>query len=194
MEEAVVLAIGVVPETTLAKEAGLEIGKTGGIKTDQNYRTNDEDIYAVGDAIEVYNALLNDYQKLPLAGPAQKQARGVADHINGMRVDNRGYIGSSVIKIFDYSGASTGLTEAIIKEKKLNITYDTVELIPGDRVGLMPTVRPLHMKLVYEIPTGRILGAQAIGKGEVAKRKSRLPQARPRVSKIQRRLDHKGSR
>ena len=110
--EAVVLAIGVMPETELAAKAGIELGKTGAIKTNQNYMTNDKDIYAVGDAIEVYNSLFNDYFKLSLAGPAQKQARGVADHINGMRIDNRGYIGSSVIKVFDYNGASTGLTEA----------------------------------------------------------------------------------
>ena len=168
--QAVVLAIGVVPETELAVKAGIELGKTGAIKVNQNYMTNDRDIYAVGDGIEVYSSLFNDYFKLSLAGPAQKQARGVADHINGMRIDNRGYIGSSVIKVFDYNGASTGLTEAAIKERNLNITYDTVDMIPGDRVGLMPESRPAHFKLIFEVPTGRVLGAQAIGKGEVAKR------------------------
>lgn len=168
--QAVVLAIGVVPETELAVKAGIELGKTGAIKVNQNYMTNDRNIYAVGDGIEVYSALFNDYFKLSLAGPAQKQARSVADHINGMRIDNRGYIGSSVIKVFDYNGASTGLTEAAIKDRKLNITYDTVEMIPADRVGLMPESRPVHFKLIFEVPTGRVLGAQAIGKGEVAKR------------------------
>lgn len=168
--EAVVLAIGVVPETELAVKAGIELGKTGAIKVNQNYMTNDRDIYAVGDGIEVYNSLFNDYFKLSLAGPAQKQARGVADHINGMKIDNRGYIGSSVIKVFGYNGASTGLTESIIKDRKLNINYETVEMIPSDRVGIMPTARPVHFKLIFEVPTGRILGAQAIGKGEVAKR------------------------
>lgn len=168
--EAVVLAIGVAPETELAVKAGIELGKTGAIKVNQNYMTNDRDIYAVGDGIEVYNSLFNDYFKLSLAGPAQKQARGVADHINGMKIDNRGYIGSSVIKVFGYNGASTGLTEAVIKERKLNINYETVEMIPSDRVGIMPTARPVHFKLIFEVPTGRILGAQAIGKGEVVKR------------------------
>lgn len=168
--EAVVLAIGVTPDIELAKKAGLEIGKTGGIKVDQNYLTSDRDIYAVGDAIEVYNALYNDYFKLALAGPAQKQARGVADHINGMRIDNRGFIGSSVIKVFDYNGAATGLTENIIKDRNLSIKYETVESIPFDSVKLMPTARFLHFKLLYKVPTGRILGAQAIGKGDVAKR------------------------
>ncbi len=168
--EAVVLAIGVLPETELAVKAGIELGKTGAIKVNQNYMTNDNDIYAVGDGIEVYNVLFNDYFKLSLAGPAQKQVRAVADHINGMRIDNRGYIGSSVIKVFDYNGASTGLTEAIIKDRKLNINYETVEMVSSDRVGLMPEARPVHFKLIFEVPTGRILGAQAIGKGEVAKR------------------------
>lgn len=168
--QAVVLAIGVVPETELAVKAGIELGKTGAIKVNQNYMTNDKDIYAVGDGIEVYNPLFNDYFKLSLAGPAQKQARSVADHINGMRVDNRGYIGSSVIKVFDYNGASTGLTESAIKERNLNIKYDTVNIIPSDRVGLMPESKSIHFKLIFEIPTGRVLGAQAIGKGEVAKR------------------------
>lgn len=168
--QAVVMAIGVTPETELAVKAGIELGKTGAIKVNQNYMTNDRDIYAVGDGIEVYSSLFNDYFKLSLAGPAQKEARSVADHINGMRIDNRGYIGSSVIKVFDYNGASTGLTEAAIKERKLNINYETVDMIPGDRVGLMPEARPAHFKLIYEVPTGRVLGAQAIGKGEVCKR------------------------
>ena len=168
--QAVVMAIGVTPETELAVKAGIELGKTGAIKVNQNYMTNDRDIYAVGDGIEVYSSLFNDYFKLSLAGPAQKEARSVADHINGMRIDNRGYIGSSVIKVFDYNGASTGLTEAAIKERKLNINYETVDIIPMDRVGLMPGVKPAHFKLIYEVPTGKILGAQAIGKGEVCKR------------------------
>lgn len=168
--EVVVMAIGVIPETELAVNAGLELGQTGAIKTDQNYRTNDKDIYAVGDAIEVYHALTNSVTKLPLAGPAQKQARGVADHINGMPILNTGFIGSSVIKVFDYNGASTGLNEGLIKALNMNIKYDTVKIIPGDKVGLMPQCEGVHFKLVYEVPTGRVLGAQAIGKGNVDKR------------------------
>ncbi len=166
----VIMAIGVSPETDLARQAGLDIGKTGAMKVDQNYRTNDRDIYAVGDAIEVYSYLFNDYFKLPLAGPAQKQARGVADHINGMTIDNRGYIGSSILKVFDYNAASTGLTGGFIRNANLNIDFDCVRIIPGDKVGLMPSSRSMHFKLVYEVPTGKILGAQAIGKGNVDKR------------------------
>ena len=168
--DTIIMAIGVLPETELAKNSGLELGPLGGIKTDSNYMTNDENIYAVGDAIEVYGALFNDYFKLPLAGPAQKQARSVADHINGMKINNKGFIGSSVIKVFDYNGASTGLTEEFIKMKKMNIHYNVIWAIPGDGVGLMPSSNPLHFKLIYEVPSGRILGAQAIGKGNVDKR------------------------
>lgn len=168
--DVVVLAIGVQPESDLAKDAGLDIGITGAMKVDQNYKTNDPDIYAVGDVIEVYNYLFNDYFRLPLAGPAQKQARSVADHINGMSVDNRGYIGSSVLKVFGYNAASTGLTTSYINQMKSGVDYDYVRIIPGDKVGLMPDSKVLHFKLVYELPTGKILGAQAIGKGNVDKR------------------------
>lgn len=170
ISEVVVLAIGVAPDTELAVKAGIELGKTGAVKTDNNYMTNDRDIYAVGDMIEVYSPLFNDYFKLSLAGPAQKQARAVADHINGRVVDNRGYIGSSVIKVFDFNGASTGLTESLIKARGMSLNYETIEIIPSDKVGLMPNANPMYFKLIFEVPTGRVLGAQAIGKGNVDKR------------------------
>lgn len=170
ISDAVVMAIGVIPETDLAREAGLEIGQTGAIKVNTNYMTNDKDIYAVGDAIEVHHALTNSITKLPLAGPAQKQARAVADHINGLQVRNTGFIGSSCIQVFDYNGASTGLTEGQIKALNLNINYEVVRVIPQDKVGLMPGSEPLHFKLIFEVPTGRVLGAQAIGRGNTDKR------------------------
>lgn len=170
ISEVVVLAIGVAPDTELAVKAGIELGKTGAVKTDNNYMTNDRDIYAVGDMIEVYSPLFNDYFKLSLAGPAQKQARAVADHINGRVVDNRGYIGSSVIKVFDFNGASTGLTESLIKVRGMSLNYETIEIIPSDKVGLMPNANPMYFKMIFEVPTGRVLGAQAIGKGNVDKR------------------------
>ncbi len=166
--EVVVMAIGVSPETKLAKEAGLEIGETGGIKVDHSYCTSDKDIYAVGDAIEVYNRLTHQKTRLALAGPAQRQARAAADHIYNIPHRNNGVIGSSVVQVFDINAASTGLNEKTAKS--LGISYDIVYIIPGDKVGLMPECEPLHFKLVYEYPTGRILGAQAIGKGNVDKR------------------------
>lgn len=166
--KAVVMAIGVSPETSLAKEAGLEIGVTGGIKVDHNYLTNDKDIYAVGDAIEVYNRLTQKPSRLALAGPAQRQARAAADNMYKIHHNNNGVIGSSVVQIFDQKAASTGLNEKTAKAA--GISYDFVYIIPGDKVGLMPDSNPMHFKLIYEYPTGRILGAQAIGKGNVDKR------------------------
>lgn len=166
--EAVVVAIGVRPEIALTEEAGLEIGETGAIKVDHNYRTSDKDIYAVGDAIEVYNRLSHKPTRLALAGPAQKQARAAADHIYNIPNRNPGVIGSSVIKLFDLNAASTGLNEKACKQAGIN--YDFVYIIPQDKVGLMPNSNPLHFKLIFEVPTGKILGAQAIGKGSVDKR------------------------
>lgn len=166
----IVMAIGVSPEVSLAKESGLEIGATGAIRVDKNYMTNDKNIYAVGDAIEVYNSLTNSMTKLSLAGPAQKQARSVAEHINGGETINNGYIGSSAIKVFGLNAASTGLNEGLIKALNLNINYEIVRILPLDKVGIMPGVSPLHFKLLFEVPTGKILGAQAIGKGDATKR------------------------
>ncbi len=166
--KAVVMAIGVSPETNLAKDAELEIGETGGIKVDHNYQTNDDNIYAVGDAIEVYCRMTHRKTRLPLAGPAQRQARAAADNIYGIPHRNNGTIGSSIVRIFDLNAASTGLNEKTAKET--GISYDVVYVIPGDKVGLMPESNPMHFKLLYEYPTGRIIGAQAIGKGNVDKR------------------------
>lgn len=166
--QVVVMAIGVSPETALAKEAGLEIGTTGAIKVDHNYLTSDPDIYAVGDAIEVYHKLTHQATRLALAGPAQRQARAAADHMYGIPHRNKGVIGSSVVQVFDLGAASTGLNEKAAQAA--GIPYDFVYVIPADKVSLMPESNPLHFKLIYEYPTGRILGAQAIGKGNVDKR------------------------
>ncbi len=164
----VIMAIGVRPETKLAEEAGLEIGETGGIKVNQHYQTSDPDIYAVGDVIEVFHTLTRKETLLPLAGPAQRQARAAADHMFGKHHNNRGVIGSSSIHIFGMNVAATGLNEADCE--RYGIRHDQVYIIPGDKVGLMPGVSPLFFKLVYEYPTGLILGAQAYGKGDVDKR------------------------
>ena len=165
---AVVMAIGVSPEVDLARDAGLLVGKTGGIKVDHNYQTSDKDIYAVGDAIEVYNRLTQKETRLALAGPAQRQARAAADHIYGIPHKNNGVIGSSIVRIFNMNAASTGINEKTAKAE--GIPYDYVYIIGNDKVGLMPDSNPMHFKLIYEYPTGRILGAQAIGRGNVDKR------------------------
>jgi len=166
--EIVVLSIGVTPENELAKKAGLKIGRTGAIRVDHNYKTSDPDIYAIGDAIQVYNPIMRDFMTLALAGPAQKQARAVADHINNIPVNYPGYIGSSVVKVFKYNGAATGLNEHVLS--RMDVEYEVVKIIPKDKVGLMPDSEELHFKLIFERPTGRLIGAQAIGRGNVDKR------------------------
>lgn len=164
----VVTAIGVRPETTLAKDAGLEIGSTGGIKVNEFYQTSDPAIYAVGDAIEVTHLLTGKPTLLPLAGPAQRQARAAADHISGRGHAHGGVIGSSVVRVFDYTAAATGLNEKQLETS--GIEHDFVYVIPGDAVGLMPTSNPMFFKLLFEVPSGKILGAQAVGKGVADKR------------------------
>lgn len=166
--KAVVMAVGVAPDIALAKDAGLEIGTTGAIKVDHNYLTSDKDIYAIGDAIEVYSRLEHKYFRCALAGPAQRQARAAADHIYGIPHRNNGHICTSIVKLFDLNAASTGLNEK--RAKAAGISYDFVYIIPFDKVSLMPDCNIMHFKLIYEYPTGRILGAQAIGKGNVDKR------------------------
>ncbi|HZJ86012.1 MAG TPA: FAD-dependent oxidoreductase, partial [Erysipelotrichaceae bacterium] len=166
--DVVISAIGVTPETDLATAAGLELGVTGGIKVDHNYLTNDKDIYAVGDAIEVFHRITRKPVRLPLAGPAQRQARAAADHMYGRSHNNKGVIGSSIVQAFNLIGASTGLNEKAAQEA--GIPYEVAYTIGGDMVGLMPDANPLHFKLIFEVPTGRILGAQGIGKGNVDKR------------------------
>ncbi len=157
---AVVLAIGVTPETALAKACGLDIGVTGGIRVNHHYQTSDPNIYAVGDAIEVYNRQTRRPARLALAGPAQRQARAAGN--------NRGVIGSCAVRVFGLNAAATGLNEKTAQAA--GIPYDFAYIIPSDRPGLMPAARPMHFKLLYEVPTGRILGAQAIGEGAVDKR------------------------
>ena len=166
--KAVIMSIGVFPETGLAREAGLEIGVTGGIKVDHNYVTNDKDIYAVGDAIEVFSQMTHKPTRLAMAGPAQRQARAAADHMYGMPHNNKGVIGSSVVQVFELGAASTGLNEKAAEAA--GIPCDFVYIIANDKVGLMPDSNPMHFKLIYENPTGKILGAQAVGKGNVDKR------------------------
>ena len=166
--DVVVLAIGVAPETSLAKEAGLELGETGAIKVTPDFRTSDPHIYAVGDAIEVYNSLTRRPAKLPLAGPALRQARTAADAMYGTGGRNKGVIGSCAVRIFGLNAAATGLNEKTARQNQ--IPCDSVYTMAMDRVGIMPGSSPVHFKLVFEVPTGRILGAQAVGKGNVDKR------------------------
>lgn len=166
--DAVIMAIGVAPETGLARDAGLEIGQTRGIKVNEYFQTNDPDIYAVGDAIESFNAQTGLPGRLALAGPAQKQARIAANHMYGIDTPYKGYYGSSCIRIFSLNAASTGLNEKTATAA--GIKFDSVFVCPNDKVGIMPEANYMAFKLLFEVPTGKLLGAQAIGKGDATKR------------------------
>lgn len=166
--DAVVMAVGVAPETKLAADAGLAIGQTRGIEVDANWRTSDPDIYAVGDAVQTYDALAHRPSRLALAGPAQREARAAADHMYGMADRNRGFIGSSCIQVFSQNAACMGLSERAAREA--GYECDSVLVYPSDKVGLMPDSNYLGFKLVYEVPTGKLLGAQAIGVGNAVQR------------------------
>lgn len=164
----VIMAIGVRPETKLASDAGLTIGETGGVRVNHNYQSDDPDIYAIGDVIESFNALTHRPGRLALAGPAQRQARAAADHICGRQHHEHGFIGSSCIRVFTQNAAATGLNETTASEAGLS--FDSVLIFPNDRVSLMPDCAYMAFKLIFEVPTGKILGAQAIGRGECDKR------------------------
>lgn len=166
--DAVVLAIGVVPETKLASAAGLELGKTGAIHVNENYQTSDPDIYAVGDAIEVFDPQTHVWRKLALAGPAQFEARAAADHICGIANQNHGFAGALCLRVFKQNAAAAGLSEA--GAARAGIAADSVTIFPGDKVGIMPQWHYMALKLVFEKPTGTILGAQAIGEGDTVGR------------------------
>lgn len=165
--QAVVLAVGVAPETELASKAGLELGGRG-IKVDHNYRTTDPDIYAVGDAVEYFDRMNRRPGALALAGPAQRQARAAADHICGKFSGNKGYIGSSCLRVFAQNAACTGMNEKAVKAA--GIPYEVAYVLPADKVGIMPESHYMAFKLIFEVPTGRVLGAQAIGKGDAVRR------------------------
>ena len=166
--DAVVMAIGVAPETALVTAAGLEVGPTRGIKVNRYFQTADPDIYAVGDAIESFNALTGLPGRLALAGPAQRQARIAANHICGLEGEDKGFIGSSCIRVFDLNAASTGLNER--SAAAAGIAFDSVMVYPSDKVGIMPDSSYMGFKLLFAVPSGKLLGAQAIGVGEADKR------------------------
>ena len=166
--DAVILAIGVAPETQLAQKAGLEIGTTRGIRVNVHMQTSDPDIYAVGDAVEIFSRQTGKPGRLALAGPAQRQARIAADHICGLSSAYKGFIGSSCIRVFDLNAAATGLNQRAAEAA--GIHWDQVTVFASDKVGIMPDSHYLAFKLLFEVPSGKLLGAQAIGRGEADKR------------------------
>ncbi|MBD2208607.1 FAD-dependent oxidoreductase [Nostoc linckia FACHB-104] len=164
----VILAIGVRPETTLAKAAGLEIGSRGGIRVNEQMQTSDRRIWAVGDAVEVQDFVTKEWTFIPLAGPANRQGRIAANAIFGRNTTFRGVQGTSVCGLLGLAIASTGANEKTLK--RLGWSYDKVYLYPGHHVGYYPNAKPINMKLLFSSVDGLILGAQAVGEDGVEKR------------------------
>ncbi len=164
----VVMAIGVAPETTLAKNAGLELGIKGSIVVNDKMETSVPDIYAVGDAVQIKNFVTDADTLISLAGPANKQGRIAADNICGGDSHYSGGQGSSVIKIFDMTAAATGINEKTAKA--LGINFDKVILSPMSHAGYYPGGKVMTMKVLFEKDTYRILGAQIVGFQGVDKR------------------------
>ena len=164
----VVLAIGVTPDTALAKEAGLELGIKGSIVVNDRMETSVPDIYAAGDAVQVKHYVTGEDALISLAGPANKQGRIIADNICGGDSRYLGSQGSSVIKVFDMTAAITGINET--NAKKSGLEVDTVILSPMSHAGYYPDGKVMTMKVVFEKETYRLLGAQIIGYEGVDKR------------------------
>lgn len=164
----VVLSMGVKPEVTLAADAGLEVGEFGGIRVNQHMRTADEHIWAVGDAIEVRNPITREWSLVALAGPANRQGRVAADNVMGRPATYRGTYGTSIVRVFDLTIASTGLNEDALTRG--GIAYETVHVHPLSHVGYYPGAEILDMKLLFSVGDGTIYGAQVVGKETVARR------------------------
>ncbi|CRK81526.1 CoA-disulfide reductase [Neobacillus massiliamazoniensis] len=164
----IILAIGVRPENKLAVQAGLHVGERGGIQVNQYLQTNDENIYAIGDAIEVTDYINGNAAMIPLAGPANRQGRIVANNIYGKNEAYKGTLGTSIAKIFDLTVATTGNNEKRLKQ--LNREYEVVHIHPISHAGYYPGATPIALKLLFEPVTGEILGAQAVGMDGVDKR------------------------
>ena len=164
----VVLAIGVRPESDLAKACGLDLGPRGHILVNSHMRTSDSRIFAVGDAVEVKCAITGNKTAVPLAGPANRQGRIAADIIAGKRRSFRGVQGTAVCGVFGMTIAATGLNERALRAT--GIPYEVVYAHPRNHVGYYPGATEINMKLLYDTGTGRVLGAQAVGTDGVERR------------------------
>lgn len=163
-----ILSVGVTPENTLAKEAGIELGLRGGILVDGNYETNQKDIYAVGDAIVVKNQITGEDALISLASPANRQGRQVADVISGMKRSNKGSIGTAIVRTFNLTAASTGLTERLVRLAGLPV--QVVHTSGKDHAGYYPGATDVTLKLVFNPENGKIYGAQGVGAKGIDKR------------------------
>ncbi|ENP8341232.1 FAD-dependent oxidoreductase [Vibrio harveyi] len=163
-----IMAIGVRPETKLAQEAGLQIGALGGIYTNEYMQTSDPSIYAVGDAVEEKDFVTGEQTLVPLAGPANRQGRMAADNMLGRQETYQGTQGTAICKIFDLAVASTGKNEKQLKRD--NITYEKVYVHTASHASYYPGAEIVSFKMLFDPATGKILGAQAVGKDGVDKR------------------------
>jgi NADPH-dependent 2,4-dienoyl-CoA reductase/sulfur reductase-like enzyme/rhodanese-related sulfurtransferase len=169
----VVLGIGVRPDTALAKQAGLEIGELGGIRTDEQMRTSEPDIFAAGDAVEVRDFVTGKWSLVALAGPANRQGRIIADVIAGRDSKFRGTQGTAIIGLFEGTAAWTGASEKTLKRIG-DEDYEKIYLFPNSHAGYYPGAKPIAMKVLFRKSDGRLLGAQALGEDGVDKRISAL--------------------
>jgi NADPH-dependent 2,4-dienoyl-CoA reductase/sulfur reductase-like enzyme/rhodanese-related sulfurtransferase len=169
----VILALGVRPDTTLATMAGIEIGELGGIRVDEQMRTSNPDIFAVGDAVEVKDFVTGEWSLIPLAGPANRQARIAADVIAGRDSRFRGTQGTSIIELFGAAVAWTGASEKTL-ERLGDHDFEKIYLYPNSHAGYYPGAKPIAMKVLFRKSDGRVLGAQAVGEDGVDKRISEL--------------------
>lgn len=170
--EIVILAIGVRPNSQLAKEAGLSLNERGGICVDESLRTSDASIYAVGDVIEVEDFTFKNHTMVPLAGPANKQGRIAADNIAGGQEIYEGTQGTSVAKVFDLAAASTGANEKTLKKLNLKkgIDYESIIITQNSHAGYYPGAVPLTLKMLFSVDGSKIFGAQIVGRDGVDKR------------------------
>jgi len=171
--ELVILNIGVRPEVTLARAAGLEIGVGGGICVDDRMSTSDERIWAVGDAVEVWDVITERWTLLPLAGPANRQGRVAADVILGREAKFRGVQATAACSVFNMTIATTGASEKALMRAGIPdglAPYEKVYLHPNHHVKYYPGAEPITFKLIFSMKDGRVLGAQAVGKEGVVKR------------------------
>lgn len=164
----VIMSIGLKPNTLLAEKAGLSIGETGGIQTNEFMQTDDESIYAIGDASENFDFITGDPKRVPLAVPAHRQAFLAAQHITGKPVPKKGLLGTSILKVFELDAAMTGMTETAIKEKGL--LAKTVTHTGNSNAGYYPDHEKLTLKVHFNPSTRQILGAQCVGGKGVDKR------------------------
>lgn len=167
----VILSIGIRPNSEIAVEAGLEVNARKGIVIDDSLKTNDDSIYAIGDVVEVTDFVSSEKAMIPLAGPANKMGRMVADNIAGMNRKYNGTQGSSVAKVFDLTVANTGQNEKQLNKagKEINKDYKVVLIHPASHAGYYPGGLPLTLKMIYDLE-GKVLGAQAVGYVGVEKR------------------------